>query len=111
MNGLSEVKAMINFDAVDKIRKPNEWNTYEQPIDNLIHAIIIQAVADCRGYSTDDKIYHDGREACDFLETTGVKLFEYLITRSRKNISDEQNRHRRYKAIKRNSGTNYRRVI
>ena len=101
---------MLNLTKAEKIRKPNEWNTYESPIDNLIHAIIIQAVADCNGYVNQDKRYFDGSEARDFLENDGVKLFRYLLTRPRRGISDEQNRHRRYKSSKRASGVRYRMI-
>lgn len=102
---------MINKSALDNIRKPNVWNTYKNPVDNLIHGIIIQAVSDAKGYIQDDKRYNDGSEAIDFLETDGRLLFEYLLTRTRRNESDDVNKHRRYRAEKRAGGVRYRKVI
>lgn len=102
---------MIDLTSADKIRKPNEWNTYENPVDNLIHGIIIQAVADIHGYQDDDKRFITGDESIHYLETDGLKLFRYLLTRPRRNVSDAENRFRRYNATKRKGKLKYRKVM
>ena len=102
---------MIDKTVIDKIRKPNEWNTYKNPVDNLIHGIIIQAVADTHGFQDDDKRFVSGDEAIQFLESDGVKLFRYLITRPRRDVSQDENRHRRYRATQQKGIVKYRKVI
>ena len=102
---------MINKNLIDRIRKPNVWNTYENPVDNLIHGILIQAISDANGFLNDNKRYDDGTEAIDFLETEGKQLFDYLLTRTRQNETNEINRKRLYRAEKRAGGVRYRKVV
>lgn len=52
-------------------------NWFAQPHYNLAMAILLQAVADKDGYIQDAK-YHDGKEATQFLESTGKKLYDYI---------------------------------
>lgn len=73
----------INRSAARHIRKPNVWGTYTTPLDNLMHAILIQAASDANGYLDESKRYNNGNEAAEFLDTVGREWFEYLLTRPR----------------------------
>lgn len=73
----------INRSAARHIRKPNVWGTYTTPLDNLMHAILIQAASDANGYQDDCKRYNNGDEAAEFLDTVGREWFGYLLTRPR----------------------------
>lgn len=73
----------INRSAARHIRKPNVWGTYTTPLDNLMHAILIQAASDANGYQDECKRYNNGDEAADFLDTVGREWFSYLLTRPR----------------------------
>lgn len=73
----------INRSAARHIRKPNVWGTYTTPIDNLMHAILIQAASDANGYIDTNKRYNNGDEAAEFLDTVGREWFGYLLTRPR----------------------------
>lgn len=73
----------INRSAARHIRKPNVWGTYTTPLDNLMHAILIQAASDANGYQDECKRYNNGDEAAEFLDTVGREWFGYLLTRPR----------------------------
>ena len=102
---------MIDKSLLGRIRKPNVWNTYENPVDNLIHGILIQAVADSQGFIQDDKKYNDGNEALQYLDSEGRKMFEYLLTRKRRTESSDVNKERRYRFEKRKGVAKYRKVV
>ena len=70
----------FNRSAARPIRKPSVWGTYKEPLDNLIHAILIQAVSDANGYIDTCNRYHNGDEAAEFLDTVGREWFDYLLT-------------------------------
>ena len=40
----------LNIAMVNRLQKPNMWNTYCDPYVNLLHGILLQALVDCRGY-------------------------------------------------------------
>lgn len=73
----------IDRSAAHHIRKPNVWGTYTTPLDNLMHAILIQAASDANGYQDECKRYNNGDEAAEFLDTVGREWFGYLLTRPR----------------------------
>lgn len=74
------------------IRKPNLWDLYEDPYDNLMFAVLMQALADTEGFF-DNKIYDDGQEALHYLKTSGAEIYMYLSSRKRKDgIQNEWNR-------------------
>lgn len=73
----------INRSAARHIRKPNVWETYTTPLDNLMHAILIQAASDANGYQDECNRYNNGDEAAEFLDTVGREWFGYLLTRPR----------------------------
>jgi len=73
----------INRSAARHIRKPNVWGTYTTPLDNLMHAILIQAASDANGYQDECHRYNNGDEAAEFLDTVGREWFGYLLTRPR----------------------------
>lgn len=101
---------MIDKTLINGIRKPNMWDTYTNPVDNLLHAILIQAVADCNGYINDNKCYDDGREATEFLEKYGRRILDRLITADRKAVTYHVNKDRRYRLTHRKGNFKYRKV-
>lgn len=52
---------------------------YKDAYHNLMLAIVIQAAEDMNGYRKDNK-FVDGKEATDFINTTGKQMYEYLST-------------------------------
>lgn len=101
---------MIDKTIINGIRKPNNWNTYTNPVDNLLHAILIQAVADCNGYMNDNKWYDDGSEATEFLEEYGRQILDKLITADRKKVTYSVNKDRRYRVTHRKGTMKYKEV-
>ena len=61
-------------------RTPNKFDKYENPWDNLIYAILYQAMQDARGYYKDHK-HISGEEAIQFLDDEGRQMYNYLKTR------------------------------
>lgn len=59
----------------------DQWDLYKNPIDNLIFAILLQAVLDKDGYQDTNHSgkFYDGTEANNFLETCGRDFFEHII--------------------------------
>lgn len=102
---------MIDKTALGKIRKPNVWNTYKNPVDNLIHGILIQAISDAQGFIEEDKKYNNGDEALQYLDNQGRILFDYLLTCERVAESNDINKDRRYRAKRTASGIHYRKVV
>jgi len=90
----------INRSAAHHIRKPNVWGTYTTTIDNLIHAILIQAASDANGYQDECKRYNNGDEAAEFLDTVGREWFGYLLTRPRSSCTYAAQKSREEKAMK-----------
>ena len=91
---------LINLQLAQRLRKPNEWNTYKNPIDNLIHAILIQAICDANGYiDSGNHQYNTGDEAMMFLSKNGVQYFQYLMNAPKNpiTISAQRSRIRNYK--------------
>ena len=95
---------MIDSSLIGYVRKPNVWNTYDNPIDNLLHAILIQAVADCNGYKDECHKWRSGDEAIEYLESEGKEIFDYLIHIPRADVSKGTNKARkeRLRKVQRN---------
>lgn len=66
-----------------RVKKPDCWDKYINPINNLLYAILLQAALDAGGYYQDG--YHNGDDAVKFLEQYGEQYFNYLLVKERKN--------------------------
>lgn len=80
------------------IQKPDCWDKYESPIDNLLYAILLQGVTDSLGYWNTFRNCHDtGDSARDWVLTEGKQIFEYLKTRPKKSVSCHTNSSRKHR--------------
>lgn len=88
-------------------RTPNKFDKYDDPWDNLMYAILYQAMCDCRKHYDNDKhTFVEGENnALQWLDTTGREYYEYLKHRPRKRITESTERKRKFYAKKRSHKT------
>lgn len=100
---------MIDIEVLkgEHFRTPNKFDKYDDPYDNLIYAILYQAMCDCRVYYDNDKhtFIRDKSNVIEWLDTTGRDLYEYLKHRPLKGVKAETDRKRRQYARRRNPNT------
>lgn len=74
----------LNIAMINRLRKPNMWNTYRDPYINLLHGILLQALVDCRGYQECGTHKHNnGSEAFEFVNKYGAEIMG-IITHAEK---------------------------
>lgn len=88
----------IDLTIAKRIRKPNIWGTYKCPIDNLIHAILIQAICDANGYVNTSHHYETGEDAQIFLSEMGLQFYQHLSIAQKNPVSVSADTSRKYYA-------------
>lgn len=77
---------MLNFEALglfrQRVQKPDCWNKYRNPVNNLLYAVLLQAALDSGGYYDGYK-HNDGNDARQFLTECGKPIVDYLKTKER----------------------------
>lgn len=91
----------LNIAMINRLRKPNMWNTYRDPYINLLHGILLQALVDCRGYQEcGSHKSNDGKEAIEFLTECGAEIMEIITHAEKSTLTDSAEKSRKYKKAK-----------
>lgn len=87
----------LNIAMVNRLRKPNMWNTYCDPYVNLLHGILLQALVDCRGYQECGTHKHNnGSEAIDFVNEFGAEIMGIITHAEKSTLTDSAEKNRKY---------------
>ena len=91
----------LNIAMINRLRKPNMWNTYRDPYINLLHGILLQALVDCRGYQDFGTSKHNnGSEAIDFVNEYGAEIMGIITHAEKSTLTDSAEKSRKYKKSK-----------
>ena len=91
----------LNIAMINRLRKPNMWNTYRDPYVNLLHGILLQALVDCKGYQEcGTNKHHNGDEAIEFVHEYGADIVEIITNAEKAPLNDSTNETRRYRKAK-----------
>ena len=86
---------------INRLRKPNIWNTYRDPYINLMHGILLQALVDCRGYQECGTHKHNnGSEAIEFVTEYGGEIMEIITHAEKSTLTDSAEKNRKYHKAK-----------
>ena len=66
----------------DQIKRPDRWQKFKDPYNNLLYGIILQAAIDTGGYF-DEKTFITPEKVKEFIDTTGKDIFNYLKEQER----------------------------
>lgn len=66
----------------EPIKRPNLWNKYRDPYNNLLYAVILQAALDAEGYIDNNKAY-PAEPVQEFIHGVGAKIYKYLDKQER----------------------------
>lgn len=66
----------------EPIKRPDLWNKYRDPYNNLLYAIILQAACDAGGYIENNK-FKPAEPVQEFIHGTGAKIYKYLDKQER----------------------------
>lgn len=86
---------MLNLTLCKRIRKPNVWNTFTDPYNNLLYGILIQAIFDSNGYVGDNHLNFDGDDAVEFLQEYGETIMNHIKDSDRTDITKTERRYRK----------------
>lgn len=91
----------LNIAMINRFRKPNMWNTYRDPYVNLLHAILLQALVDCRGYQECGTHKHNnGEDAIKFVTECGAEIVEIITNAEKTTLADSVKKTRKYQKAK-----------
>lgn len=91
----------LNIAMVNRLRKPNMWNTYRDPYINLLHGILLQALVDCRGYQECGTHKHNkGSEAIEFVTKYGAEIMGIITHAEKSTLTDSAEKNRKYQKAK-----------
>ena len=91
----------LNVAMINRLRKPNMWNTYRDPYINLLHGILLQALVDCRGYQECGTHKHNnGSEAIKFVTEYGAGIMEIITHAEKSTLTDSAEQNRKYRKAK-----------
>lgn len=91
----------LNLAMINRLRKPNMWNTYRDPYVNLLHGILLQALIDCRGYQECGTHKHNnGKEAIEFVTECGAEIMEIITNAEKTTLNDSTEKNRKYRKAK-----------
>lgn len=91
----------LNIAMINRLRKPNMWNTYRDPYVNLLHGILLQALVDCRGYQECGTHKHkNGDDAIEFVTECGAEIMEIITNAEKTTLTDSAEKTRKYKKAK-----------
>ena len=91
----------LNIAMINRLRKPNMWNTYRDPYVNLLHGILLQALVDCRGYQECGTHKHNnGKEALEFVTECGAEIMEIITKAEKTTLTDSTEKTRKYQKAK-----------
>lgn len=91
----------LNIAMINRLRKPNMWNTYRDPYINLLHGILLQSLVDCRGYKDFGTCKHNnGSEAIDFVNNYGAEIMKIITHAEKSTLTDSAGKSRKYKKAK-----------
>ena len=91
----------LNIAMINRLRKPNMWNTYCDPYVNLLHGILLQALVDCRGYQECGTHKHNnGKEAIEFVTECGAEIMEIITNAEKTTLTDSAEKNRKYQKSK-----------
>lgn len=91
----------LNIAMINRLRKPNMWNTYRDPYVNLLHGILLQALVDCRGYQEFGTHKHNnGKDAIEFVTERGAEIMEIITNAEKTTLTDSTEKNRKYQKAK-----------
>lgn len=91
----------LNIAMINRLRKPNMWNTYRDPYVNLLHGILLQALVDCRGYQEcGTNKCNNGDEAIEFVHEYGADIMEIITNAEKTPLNDNTKDTRKYRTAK-----------
>lgn len=91
----------LNIAMLNRLRKPNMWNTYRDPYINLLHGILLQALVDCRGYQECGTHKHNnGKEAIEFVTECGAEIMEIITNAEKTTLTNSTEKNRKYQKAK-----------
>lgn len=91
----------LNIAMINRLRKPNMWNTYRDPYINLLHGILLQALVDCRGYQECGTHKHNsGKEALEFVTECGAEIMGIITNAEKNTLTDSAEKSRKYQKAK-----------
>ena len=91
----------LNIAMINRLRKPNMWNTYRDPYINLLHGILLQALVDCRGYQECGTHKHNnGLEAIEFVSKYGAEIMGIITRAEKSTLTDSAEKNRKYRKAK-----------
>ena len=91
----------LNIAMINRLRKPNMWNTYCDPYVNLLHGILLQALVDCRGYQECGTHKHNnGSEAIEFVTEYGNEIMKIITYAEKSTVTDTAEKSRKYQKSK-----------
>ena len=91
----------LNIAMINRLRKPNMWNTYRDPYINLLHGILLQALVDCRGYQECGTHKHNnGSDAVGFVTECGAEIMEIITHAEKSTLTDSTEKNRKYQKAK-----------
>lgn len=91
----------LNIAMINRLRKPNMWNTYRDPYINLMHGILLQALVDCKGYQECGTHKHNnGSEAIEFVTEYGAEIMGIITHAEKSTLTDSTEKNRKYRKAK-----------
>ena len=91
----------LNIAMINRLRKPNMWDTYRDPYVNLLHGILLQALVDCRGYQECGTHKHNkGLEAIDFVNNYAAEIMKNITNTEKSTLTDSAEKNRKYQKVK-----------
>lgn len=91
----------LNIAMINRLRKPNMWDTYRDPYVNLLHGILLQALVDCRGYQEcGTNKCNNGDEAIEFVHEYGADIMEIITNAEKTPLNGNTKDTRKYRTAK-----------